>query len=177
MVNGRYQMRRLDPRSTITYKTQALLKNLFSKYEIVAAYLGLGTVICFLNWETTGWTKWLVPGSKRSSTEVTQNRPTFKHFTHTFPWNATCTCKCPIPYQWVHSVCTLGSMGMVMVFSQGLDTTNSPPSSSLKAGLWFWTSSSGSTMARGRVHPPHQYSVPSELHTWDMELHWGLPPL
>ena len=57
MVNGRYQMRRLDPRSTITYKTQALLKNLFSKYEIVAAYLGLGTVICFLNWETTGWTK------------------------------------------------------------------------------------------------------------------------
>ena len=67
-----------------------------------------------------------------------------------------------------HSVCTLGSMGMVMVFSQGLDTTNSPPSSPLKAGLWFWTSSSGSTMARGRVHPPHQYSVPSELHeTWN----------
>ena len=59
--------------------------------------------------------------------------------------------------------CTFGSMGTVIVFSQGLDTTNTPILLPLEASLCFLASLSGSTMASGTVHPPHQYSVCSEL--------------
>ena len=59
--------------------------------------------------------------------------------------------------------CTFGSMGTVIVFSQGLDTANTPILLPLEASLCFLASLSGSTMASGTVHPPHQYSVCSEL--------------
>ena len=59
-------------------------------------------------------------------------------------------------------ILAFGSTGRETVLSYGLLTTNKP-SLSAEDLKCFSTTSLGRMRARGTIHPPHQYSVPSEL--------------
>lgn len=135
------------------------------------AYLGLETVVYSLDWGTMQRKEWVAPEGRDVKHETSeaisfvncnQKLTTRQHCYTCSKLSITHTLDLGYSHK-PNSVRTLGSMGMVIVFSQGVETTNTSILLPLEISVCFLASSSGSAIASGTVHPPHQYSVCSEL--------------